>query len=60
MKIVKAIEILEDILQEVEPGNPPEEHDAIKLGIEAMKRVSERDSISCWKTLQPLPGETPE
>jgi len=38
MTLEKAIEILEDILRCVKPGDPPDEHDAIRLGIEALKR----------------------
>ena len=40
MTIDEAIKVLKDILTNVEPGDPPEEHDAIRLGIEALKRVS--------------------
>ncbi len=40
MTIDEAIKVLKDILTNVEPGDPPEEHDAIRLGIEALKQVS--------------------
>ncbi|MCK5016426.1 MAG: hypothetical protein KAS32_05065 [Candidatus Peribacteraceae bacterium] len=39
MKLEKAIEVLTDILTNVEPGDPPEEHDALKLSIEALKAI---------------------
>jgi len=60
MKLDKAIEILTDILRFVKPGDPPDEHDAVKLGIEALKGIKK-----VRKTLEPyvtalLPGETEE
>jgi len=60
MKLEKAKEILTDILRYVKPGDPPDEHDAIKLGIEALKwrDLMERDYGS-WCG-PPLPGETEE
>ena len=60
MKITKAIEILNDILQHVEPGDPPEEHDAVKLGVEALKRHRNRDYLTYNEVHQGLPEETPE
>ena len=59
MKVSKAIEILEDILRHVEPGDPPDEHDAVKLGIEALKRAKEMRSWPNHIAKEPLPGETP-
>ncbi len=60
MKLTKAIEILEDILRYVKPGDPTDEHDAIKLGIKALT------TIKCYRVDQDddrlllLPGETEE
>ncbi|GAJ00072.1 unnamed protein product, partial [marine sediment metagenome] len=39
MTIDEAIKVLEDIQRFVKPGDPPEEHTAIGLGTEALKRV---------------------
>ena len=58
MTIDEAIKTLEDILTNVEPGDPPEEHDAIKLGIEALKEVKHARSISFGVVNLKLPGET--
>lgn len=58
MNIDKAIAILYSILLFVKPGDPPDEHDAISLGIEALKWVKD------WRTIihdsgdYRLPGET--
>ena len=60
MKVTKAIEILEDILRYVKPGDPPDEHDAIKLGIEALKRHRNRDYLTYNEVHELLPGESPE
>ena len=60
MKIDKAIETLQDILRYVKPGDPPDEHDAIQLGLEALNRVKyARNHPSGWE-LEPLPGEEAE
>lgn len=58
MTIDEAIKVLNDICNFVEPGDPPEEHQALKLGIEALKtlpkyRKSHRDARYAL-----LPGET--
>ena len=57
MTIDKAIETLQDILKCVVPGDPPEEHDAIKLGIEALAFIKQHRSVlhTIYTTL--LPGE---
>ncbi len=58
MTIDKAIEILEDILTCVKLGDPPEEHESIRLGIEALKRI-EAGRVAghiLWEDW--LPGET--
>lgn len=60
MTIDEATKVLKDILTNVEPGDPPEEHDAIKLGIEALKRCKWLASLRTWENLVPLPGETEE
>ena len=60
MKLAKAIEVLEDILRYVEPGDPPDEHDAVKLGIEAMKDVLRTRKFRNSPTWLVLPGETKE
>jgi len=60
MNLPKAIEILEDIILYVQPGDPPEEHDAINLGIEALKRVQEHPTLGSCFWPHRLPGETVE
>ena len=60
MKISKAIEILSDILVYVKPGDPPDEHGAVKLGIEALKTITEYRKASLIPDALRLPGETPE
>lgn len=59
MKPSKAIEILKDIIHYVEPGDPPEEHQAIKLGIEALKALDDCRKGDCKGMGELLPGETP-
>ncbi|MBA7531605.1 hypothetical protein ES705_23818 [subsurface metagenome] len=56
--IKKAIAVLTDILDYVKPGDPPEEHYAIKLGIEALKRLGEYRIDNPETAWQLLPGET--
>jgi len=58
MTIPKAIEILKDILKYVEPGDPPEEHDAIKLGIGALKDIKYFRNTHIAGHIPLLPGET--
>lgn len=60
MKIDEAIEILNDIIHYVEPDDPPDEHDAIKLGIEAL--IFTRNVLKLMPVVfpLPLPGETEE
>lgn len=57
MKIDKAIEILNDILRYVKPGDPPEEHEAMKLGVEALKRLKYHREIWTLAANELLPGE---
>ncbi len=59
MQIDKAIEILADILHYVQPGDPPDEHDAIKLGIESLKLIKQHPTIRYFLQDKLLPGETP-
>lgn len=58
MRIKKAIKVLKSILDYVTPGDPPEEHDAIKLSIEALEAIllAREGSYASFKLL--LPGET--
>ena len=58
MTIERAIEILEDILRNVKPGDPPDEHAAIKLGIEALKLVAHLNVLWGKYFNFTLPGET--
>ena len=60
MTIDEAIEVLGDILRYVKPGDPPEEHDAITLGIEALKTIKAERTIYGFKRQVRLPGETEE
>lgn len=58
MKLKEAIKELTDILTFVKPGDPPNEHDAMKLGIEALKRTMS-NRVSVHPVIdQLLPGET--
>lgn len=60
MTLEKAIEIIQDILRLVEPGDPPDEHDALKISMEAVKEVKHlRGCHGCF-VLEKLPGETKE
>ena len=58
MTIDKAIEILQDILRYVKPGDPPDEHDALKLSIEALKAVKSARANNYWTPIPTMPGET--
>ena len=60
MTLEKAIEILTDILRCVKPDDPPDEHDAIKLGIEALERVAHLRNFWGKDLNLKLPGETKE
>ncbi|MBA7638322.1 hypothetical protein ES703_45976 [subsurface metagenome] len=58
MKISKAIEIQNDLLNHSEIAFTPDELDSINLGIEALKFTQAvRGTILNYATL-PLPGET--
>ena len=41
ISVKKAIEVLEDMIAWEEPGDSPEEYQAMKLGIEALRRIEE-------------------
>lgn len=58
MKLDKAIEITEDILHFVKPGDPPDEHNALKLLIEAGKLIRIFRELYPYLEPQILPGET--
>ncbi|MBA7535520.1 hypothetical protein ES705_27778 [subsurface metagenome] len=58
MDIDNAIEVLNDILTLVKPGDPPEEHDAIKLGIEALIQTMHDREGNPLLDGELLPGET--
>jgi len=60
MTLKEAIEVLRDIVTYVKPGDPPEEHDALKLGIEALKRIQHLRGYSMTQVDTKLPGETKE
>lgn len=58
MTLEKAVEILSDILHYVKPGDPPDEHDAMELGIQALSLIliqRQYPNNLAWGT---LPGET--
>jgi len=58
MTLDEVIEIYQDILTHVEPGDPPEEHDAIKLGIASVKYVQYLDKYAPILSRPLFPGET--
>lgn len=60
MNISKAIEILEIEHHLAERQPETDVYDAIKLGIEAMKRHRDRTSLTFSGMMEPLPGETEE
>ena len=58
MKIDKAIQLLGDLLHYSETENPPDDGDAIKLGIEALKLLQHRRAYLLGARPEILPGET--
>lgn len=60
MLLDKAIDVLEDIIRLVEPSDPPEEHEAIKLGIEALQSIRDLRNHKTSKGVLFLPSETLE
>lgn len=57
MNLSKAIGVLTDICRFVKPGDPPDEHNAIRLGIEALRRVEDMRISPCTTADEILPGE---
>ena len=57
MTIDKALEILESYYREVDIDPPFHFNDALKLGIEALKRIRDDRAINIIDVQQPLPGE---
>lgn len=60
MTLSKATEVYRDILRCVKPGDPPEEHDALMLGIEAFNRIKHDRQVIQPKHILLLPGEAEE
>ena len=60
MKLQKAIEILKDELPELPHFYGPDFIDAVKLGIEALKRVKRYERMWAAWHMDLLPGETEE
>ncbi len=58
MKPKKAIEILNDLLGEGPQFSPDDRRDAVKLGIEALKRHKALQENPHYTRLGPLPSET--
>jgi len=56
----EAKEVFDNILTFVQSGDPPEEHDALKLGIEAFKREKYNREHQPYLTCGTLPGEAEE
>ena len=60
MNIEKAIEILKIELSGWLPNYPDDLGDALKLGIEALKRIQDMRISPCCTADEILPGETEE
>jgi len=58
MKVSKAIEIMEDLMTTEPQFDPDDRRDAVKLGIEALKRVEDMRISPCTTADEYLPGET--
>ncbi len=58
MFIDKAIEILEDLVRDQPTFSPDDRRDAVKLGIEALKRLKDIRHFGEFGAVHPLPGET--
>jgi len=59
MKLEKAIEILTYLAQRLAHISQADEQTAVKLGIEALKRVLNTRVEPKYSSVDPLPGETP-
>jgi len=57
MALEKPIEILEDLLGEGPQYPPDDRRDAVKLGIEGLKRLQRLRSDKHCTPMKPLPGE---
>jgi len=60
MKLTKSIEIIELNIREAGPKMPPDCLDALKLNLEAAKRIQAHRRSSLTDPHILLPGETPE
>jgi len=60
MKVSEAIELLDGYVYEEKPCPVGLVVEAIRLGIEALKRHRNRDYLTYNELHQGLPGETPE
>lgn len=58
MRVKKAIEVLGDILADEGYNGDAEDAEAIKLGIEALRRINYTRYDSTKDPKAPLPGET--
>ena len=58
MKLERATEVLENYLRGDEPDNAPDLPAAIRLGIEALKRLEKARKERRFDRLGLLPGET--
>jgi hypothetical protein len=60
MTLDKAIEILNRVEPDSRPFGYEEEKEAIRLGIEALKKIKEQRNLDGWLGTLELPGETKE
>ena len=60
MKLRQAIEIGEDLLRDIEPGEAPDGYEALKLLIEAGKRLKQIREIRLAGSRALLPDEEPD
>ncbi len=58
MTLDEAINVMTDILTFVKPGDPPEEHQALELGIQAIRRIQAIRITDRVERITRLPGET--
>lgn len=59
MELAKAIELLDDLHKIPDTQLDPDYLDAIRLGIEALKRYRDKASLTYAGMLLPLEGQTP-
>lgn len=60
MKLEKAIEIIADHIHYWKDQEPPDYHDALSLGSEALKVIQHYRKSSTFPYIKPLSGETEE